>query len=74
MSNAPEVFTTTDIPEALGPSLWGLEPYQIVSVAMLVLILIMIWKKVPALITGGLDAKIAAIREQLDEAKKLRAM
>lgn len=56
-----------------GPTLWGLEPYQIVSVAMLVLILIMVWKKVPGLITGGLDNKIAAIREQLDEAKKLRA-
>ncbi len=73
MSNAPEVFTTTDIPESLGPSLWGLEPYQIVSVAMLVLILIMVWKKVPGLITGGLDNKIAAIRQQLDEAKTLRA-
>ena len=40
---------------------------------MLVLILVMVWKKVPGMITGGLDAKIAAIREQLDEAKKLRA-
>ncbi len=73
MSNAPEVFTTEDIPESLGPHLWGLEPYQIVSIAMLVLILIMVWKKVPGMITGGLDNKIAAIREQLDEAKKLRA-
>jgi F-type H+-transporting ATPase subunit b len=34
---------------------------------------ILIWKGVPKLITRGLDAKIAAIREQLDEAKKLRA-
>lgn len=56
-----------------GPTLWGMEPYQIVSVAMLVLILIMLWKKVPGLITGGLDAKIAEIRQQLDEAKSLRA-
>ncbi|MXP46372.1 hypothetical protein GRI43_03055 [Altererythrobacter luteolus] len=73
MSNAPEVFTTVDIPESLGPTLWGMEPYQIVSISMLVLILVMVWKKVPGMITGGLDAKIAAIREQLDEAKKLRA-
>ncbi|GAA4040012.1 F0F1 ATP synthase subunit B family protein [Parerythrobacter jejuensis] len=73
MSNAPEVFTTTDIPESLGPSLWGLEPYQIVSISMVVLIAIFVWKKVPGMITGGLDAKIASIREQLDEAKKLRA-
>ena len=59
--------------EPAGPTLWGMEPYQIVSISMLVLILVMVWKKVPAMITGGLDAKIAAIREQLDEAKKLRA-
>jgi len=59
--------------QPVGPMLWGLEPYQIVSVAMLVLILIMVWKKVPGMIIGGLDSKIAAIREQLDEAKKLRA-
>jgi F-type H+-transporting ATPase subunit b len=56
-----------------GPELWGMEPTFYVSLAMLVLILIMIWKKVPGMIMGGLDNKIAAIREQLDEAKKLRA-
>ncbi|WBY15992.1 hypothetical protein PF049_10330 [Erythrobacteraceae bacterium WH01K] len=73
MSNAPEVFTTVDVPESLGPSLWGLEPYQIVSISMLVLIAVLVWKKVPGLITGGLDARIAAIKEQLEEAKSLRA-
>ena len=56
-----------------GPTLWGMEPYVIVSISMAVLIVIMLWKKVPGMITGGLDNKIAAIREQLDEAKKLRA-
>ncbi|MDN3645152.1 hypothetical protein QWY75_02895 [Pontixanthobacter aestiaquae] len=56
-----------------GPALWGMEPYVIVSISMAVLILVMLWKKVPGMITGGLDNKIAAIREQLDEAKKLRA-
>jgi len=40
---------------------------------MLAFILILLWKGVPRLITGGLDAKIAAIRAQLDEAKALRA-
>jgi F-type H+-transporting ATPase subunit b len=44
----------------------------IVSLAMLVLIGIMVWKKVPAMIVGMLDGKIAAIRSQLDEAKALR--
>lgn len=55
------------------PTALFLEPYQWVSVAMLVLILVMLWKKVPGLIAGGLDNKIAEIRAQLDEAKSLRA-
>lgn len=55
------------------PTLVGLEAYQIVSIAMLVLIAVMVWKKVPVMITGGLDAKIAEIRKALDEAKTLRA-
>jgi len=55
------------------PTLVGLEAYQIVSIAMLVLIAVMVWKKVPGVITGGLDAKIAEIRKALDEAKTLRA-
>lgn len=50
----------------IGPGAW-------VSLAMLVFIGVLLWKGVPKLITGGLDAKIAAIREQLEEAKKLRA-
>lgn len=57
----------------LQPELFGLAPYQIVALAMLVLVLIMVWKKVPGAITRGIDDKIAAIRQQLDEAKALRA-
>ena len=49
----------------VGPGAW-------VSLAMLVFIGVLVWKGVPKLITRGLDAKIAAIREQLEEAKKLR--
>lgn len=45
----------------------------IVSIAMAVFIGILLWKKVPALITAGLDRQIAAIRQRLDEAKTLRA-
>jgi F-type H+-transporting ATPase subunit b len=55
------------------PSALGLDSYQWVAVAMLVFVGIIIWKKVPALITGGLDNKIAEIKQQLDEAKSLRA-
>lgn len=55
------------------PSVLGLDSYQWVALAMLVLIAVFVWKKVPGLITGGLDAKIAEIRKALDEAKSLRA-
>ncbi|WP_298333923.1 hypothetical protein [uncultured Erythrobacter sp.] len=56
-----------------GPSALGVDSYQWVSIAMLVLIGVFVWKKVPGLITGGLDNKIAEIKSQLDEAKDLRA-
>jgi F-type H+-transporting ATPase subunit b len=59
--------------EHSGPSALWLSDYQWVSVAMLILVAILIWKKVPSLITGGLDSKIQAIKDQLDEAKSLRA-
>ncbi|UIP05523.1 hypothetical protein LY632_07275 [Erythrobacter sp. SDW2] len=55
------------------PTAFFLEPYQWVSVAMVVLIAVFVWKKVPQLVAGGLDSKIAEIRAQLDEAKALRA-
>jgi len=58
--------------EHVGPSVWGLGPVFWVSLAMLILIAIMIWKKVPALVGSMLDAKIAGIRTQLDEAAALR--
>jgi F-type H+-transporting ATPase subunit b len=45
----------------------------IVSLAMLVVLGIMLWKKVPAAIGRALDTRIASIREQLDEAARLRA-
>ena len=44
-----------------------------VGLAMLVFLLILLWKGVHKLIVGGLDTKIAAIKRQLDEAKALRA-
>lgn len=51
----------------------GLGPGQFVSLAMAVFIIILLVKKVPALIGKGLDGKIAQIRQQLDEASRLRA-
>jgi F-type H+-transporting ATPase subunit b len=55
------------------PGVLGLDSYQWVALAMTVLIGVFLWKKVPGLITGGLDSKIATIRAALDEAKTLRA-
>ena len=56
------------------PELWGLAPFQVVSIAMLVLLLFAFFgAKVHKTIAGGLDGKIAAIKEQLEEAKQLRA-
>jgi F-type H+-transporting ATPase subunit b len=55
------------------PTALGLNATAWVALAMLVVLGIMLWKKVPAAIGRGLDKKIAGIREQLDEAAKLRA-
>lgn len=50
----------------------GLDATMWVAVAMLVVIALAIWKKVPAAIVAMLDKRIADIRRQLDEAKQLR--
>lgn len=55
------------------PAALGLNATAWVALAMAVVIAIMIWKKVPAAIGRALDRKIETIREQLDEAKRLRA-
>ena len=55
------------------PSALGFDATGWVSIAMLAVIAIMLWKKVPAAIGRALDKKIAGIRAQLDEASKLRA-
>ncbi len=80
----PEVFATNeamtevavdqDTAVHVEPELLGLAPYQWVSIAMLVLLLIAIFgAKVHKTIAGGLDNKIAAIKANLEEAKQLRS-
>ena len=54
------------------PSFLGIDASMWVALAMLAVILLMIWKKVPAAIGKSLDKKIDAIREQLAEAEALR--
>ena len=84
VTGAPEVFATEaaqtlvengngGAPVHVEPELWGLAPFQIVSISMLVLLLFAFFgAKVHKTIAGGLDGRIAAIKEQLDEAKALR--
>lgn len=74
MANAHTAVAAT-IPAELHaePSVAGITASGFVALSMLVVIGIMLWKKVPALIGRMLDARIATIREQLDEASHLRA-
>lgn len=56
------------------PELLGFAPYQWVSISMAVLLLVAFFgAKVHKTIGGGLDGKIKAIRDNLDEARALRA-
>lgn len=62
--------------EHADPSIGGvhiLNATFFVSVAMLILIGIVLYKKVPATIGASLDRKIASIKAELDEAQALRA-
>lgn len=55
------------------PKAVGMDATAWVSLAMAVFIVILLIKKVPSLIGGVLDGRIAQIKEQLAEASKLRA-
>ena len=55
------------------PTALGMTATAWVSLAMVVVIVLLLWKKVPAVIGASLDKKIAAIRANLDEAAALRA-
>lgn len=55
------------------PSALGLDATQWVAVAMVLVLAVIVWKKVPAAIAAALDRKIGTIRKQLDEAAALRA-
>lgn len=55
------------------PKALGMDSTVWVSLAMAVLLILLLVKKVPAAIGKALDGRIADIRKQLDEATKLRA-
>ncbi len=59
--------------EHITPSALGFDASMLVALAMIAVIVLAIWKKVPAMIAGALDNQIAGIRQQLDQATALRA-
>ena len=67
-------YTTagTEVPVEHEATALGLNAAGWVALAMIVVIAIMIWKRVPAAIGKALDAKIGLIRDQLAEAEALR--
>jgi F-type H+-transporting ATPase subunit b len=54
------------------PTAFGLTAPMFIGLAMIVVLAILAWKKVPAAIGRALDSKIALIRDQLAEAEALR--
>jgi F-type H+-transporting ATPase subunit b len=73
---APHAGTETahdSVEEHATPSALGFDATMLVALAMLVVILLALWKKVPAMIAGALDGQIAGIKQQLDQATALRA-
>jgi F-type H+-transporting ATPase subunit b len=71
------LIASTAVAEAAGEheveaTALGLNAGGWVALAMLVVFAVMLWKKVPQMIGQALDAKIAAIRDQLAEAESLR--
>jgi F-type H+-transporting ATPase subunit b len=76
-SNAENTSAGTVAPggevEHVDPTAFGLNATAWTSLAMIVFIAVLLWKKVPAAIGASLDKQIAAIRANLDEAASLRA-
>ncbi|OCC23078.1 hypothetical protein MB02_12965 [Croceicoccus estronivorus] len=76
-AHSEHLTATVEHPAADGhhaePVAFGLNPSGWVGLAMLVFLGLLLWKKVPGILVGGLDAKITEIKHQLDEAKQLRA-
>jgi len=71
----PHITAGTEVPSSsheAEPSVLGLTAPWFIAAAMLVVILVMIWKRVPGAIGKALDEKIKLIRDQLTEAEDLR--
>ena len=68
------IVATTEAPahQEAEANFHGVTPPMFIAIAMLLVIVALIWKKVPHAIAGALDSKIALIRDQLAEAESLR--
>src|SRR4051812_9298131 len=60
-------------PEHAEPTAFGLDAPAWIALAMIAVLGLLVWKRVPAAIGAALDRKIAGIREQLAEAGQIRA-
>lgn len=72
MSEQQSLGTTVPAQPEAEPAALGLTAPAWIALAMIVVIAIMVWKRVPGAIAGVLDARIALIRDQLAEAEALR--
>ena len=70
----PQTTTGTQVPahETEATAFGFLTAPMAISFAVIVVIAILLWKKVPAAVGRALDSKIALIRDQLAEAETLR--
>lgn len=81
-TDAAKELKTTVVSETAGdpghgvphtePHALGLDATMWVALAMIVVLALALWKRVPATIGASLDKRIADIRAQLDEATRLR--
>ena len=69
----PATTSGTEVPtHEVEPSAFGLTAPAFIALAMIAVIAILIWKKVPGAIGRALDDRIKLIRDQLAEAEALR--
>jgi F-type H+-transporting ATPase subunit b len=72
MSSALLIAAIAEAPEAAEPTAFSLNPGAWVALAVILVFVLLIWKKVPGAVGRALDSKIALIRDQLAEAEALR--
>ena len=60
------------VSEAPEPTAFALDPGGWVALAIIIVFVLLIWKKVPGAVGRALDSKIQLIRDQLAEAEALR--